>query len=464
MDVKAPPKIFIVQKSNEIINNTAKFYYNCPKCPFHTSLTFNYKRHLNAMHPNELKDFYETAYDYKKSSKSFIQDDTSDSFPEKTNNYIQGNNLNQRINIKNENIPFNSWNDSLRDVFIPNNHLNKFDIDLRQFSMHTNKLINSGSFSSSFLGEDKYNGIKVVILKTDYEYEEDIIREKYILNKIRGLGNFPPLYDIMYDDDNIYLIEGHMGFDIKSLFEICDNKFDIFTVMKIGIDITNNLKILHENGYIHRDLKPDNLSFGPLCPENSKYKNTAGILDLGAAKFLYRKSGEINYNNRVERCGNRYFSSTNSLLDKDTLPYDDIESLFYILIYFFQGALPWKSKKNGNNKLSINEIINLRNTSDPYEICRGFPLEFIKLYERVIKRKNDEKPDYKSIIECFNKIKTDYAKSLHKDEIKLKWINVMEEAVRKKKARKIDSKTKQIFGLFDRYGIIINKYLDISLE
>ena len=86
--------------------------------------------------------------------------------------------------------------------------------------MHTNKLINSGSFSSSFLGEDKFNGIKVVILKTDYEYEDDIIKEKYILNKIRGMGNFPPLYDIMYDEDNIYLIEGHMRFDINSLFEI----------------------------------------------------------------------------------------------------------------------------------------------------------------------------------------------------------------------------------------------------
>ena len=255
-----------------------------------------------------------------------------------------------------------------------------------------------------------------------------------------------------------------MEFDIHSLFEICDNKFDIYTIMKIGIDITNNLKILHEYGYVHRDLKPDNLSFGPLCPENFKYKNTAGILDFGAAKLLYKKNGQLNFNNKgVKRCGNRCFSSTNSLLDNDTLPYDDVESLFYILIYFFQGTLPWKFKKKGYKKTTINDIINIRNTIDPYILCKGLPLEFIQLFERVIKRKPDEQPDYKSIIECFNKILNDSNKTLYKDDRKLKWLNLIEEAVQKKKSKKIDDKAKKIFNLFDRYGIIINKYLEIAL-
>ena len=462
MDVNKAIKIFKVQKPSENKNSLDNYYYHCPKCSYRTSLTFNYRRHLTSSHPEELKDFNASAYDNPKSFKLYTHEDPTDYSLQKDNNTIQENYIKKQTNFEFKNIQINSWTNSLRELFIPNNHLNKFDIDLNQFYMHTNKLINSGSFSSSFLGEDKYNGIKVVILKTYYDYEEDIIKEKYILNKIKGLGNFPPLYDIMYDDDNIYLIEGHMGFDIESLFEICGKKFDIYTVMKIGIDIVNNLKILHESGYVHRDLKPDNLSFGPLCPENYKYKNTAGILDFGAAKFLYKKTGEINYNsNIVKRCGNRCFSSTNSLLDKDTLPYDDIESLFYILIYFFQGTLPWKVKKNGHKRLTINDIIDIRKNNDPHELCKGFPFEFIKLYEKIIQRKIDDKPNYEEIIECFNKILNEYIKNSNEDDIKLKWIRVFEEAKGKKRSKRINEKSNQTFCLFDRYGLILNKYLEI---
>ena len=75
--------------------------------------------------------------------------------------------------------------------------------------------------------------------------------------------------------------------------------------------------------------------------------NDIGILDFGNSKFLKKKNGSINHTSKFYKCrGNRMFSSSNALLDIDTTPYDDIESTFYILIYFLNGSLPWKSKSS----------------------------------------------------------------------------------------------------------------------
>ena len=55
-------------------------------------------------------------------------------------------------------------------------------------------------------------------MKTDIKYEEQIRFEKYILNKIKGFGNFPPLYDTLVDDENIYLIELVLGHGVETLY------------------------------------------------------------------------------------------------------------------------------------------------------------------------------------------------------------------------------------------------------
>ena len=61
------------------------------------------------------------------------------------------------------------------------------------------------------------------------------------------LQNFPHLFNVSYDENYAYFVEGFMGFNLKYLFEICENKFDLITVINIGIDLIKNIKIMHEN-------------------------------------------------------------------------------------------------------------------------------------------------------------------------------------------------------------------------
>ena len=67
---------------------------------------------------------------------------------------------------------------------------------------------------------------------------------------------------------------------MKFLFEICDNKFDLITVISIGIYLIQNIKIIHENDFVHLNLKLNNLAFGSL------YKNDTGII---AIVEIYKK-------------------------------------------------------------------------------------------------------------------------------------------------------------------------------
>jgi hypothetical protein len=54
-------------------------------------------------------------------------------------------------------------------------------------------------------------------------------------------------------------------------------------------------------------------------------------LDFGNSKILDKKRGTLNYSLGLVKCyGNTACSSTNALKKKDTLPNDDLESLFYI--------------------------------------------------------------------------------------------------------------------------------------
>ena len=74
--------------------------------------------------------------------------------------------------------------------------------------IHSNKKINSGSFSTCFIGEDKNTVVKVIILRTDNHNLKDIQTEEYILQKLHGSANFPLLYNISYDENYAYFVEG----------------------------------------------------------------------------------------------------------------------------------------------------------------------------------------------------------------------------------------------------------------
>ena len=79
---------------------------------------------------------------------------------------------------------------------------------------------------------------------------------------------------------------------------------------------------------------------------NINYNFGLGILDFRKFKIIQKKIEiliiKIALLNVVEL---KYSLLQMIYLDKDTMPFDDIENMLYILIYFINGELPWKKRK-----------------------------------------------------------------------------------------------------------------------
>ena len=127
------------------------------------------------------------------------------------------------------------------------------------------------------------------------------------------------------------------------------------------------LEKFHLMGYIHNDMKPQNMM--------TKYgQNQVFLIDFG----LTTPTAE---NKRYKFRGTPYFASNNAIQKLGTGPKDDIESLIYILCYFFYGSLPWPKdlpvlQEDIMSNLAIQNVIGARN---PYSLCCDMDSEFVDI-------------------------------------------------------------------------------------
>lgn len=110
------------------------------------------------------------------------------------------------------------------------------------------------------------------------------------------------------------------------------------------------LSQLHRAGFVHGDIKPENICMKPWPLTTgsiggfsssanfyqSEYEFT--LIDFGImSKFKVKKASKI-YSQHI---GNLMFSSLRGLRCMQTRFQDDFESLMYMAYYFIEGVLPW---------------------------------------------------------------------------------------------------------------------------
>jgi serine/threonine protein kinase len=82
------------------------------------------------------------------------------------------------------------------------------------------------------------------------------------------------------------LVMDLLGPSLEDMFQRCNKKFTLKTVVMIGLQIIDRLKYLHKKKFIHRDIKPENFLLGM-----NQFCGAVFMIDLGLSKKYLQKSG-----------------------------------------------------------------------------------------------------------------------------------------------------------------------------
>jgi serine/threonine protein kinase len=188
-----------------------------------------------------------------------------------------------------------------------------------------------------------------------------------------------------------------LGPCLETIFEKNDRKFSINTMFKLALDMFTLIEQFHKKGFIHRDIKPGNFIFNYTKPYNKLY-----IMDFGLSKPYIINGEHIEPKYDRSLIGTARYCSQNIHWGFEPSRRDDLESVCYVLIYLFNGSLPWQGLKKDKNKTQVEKISDKKNTISVEILCKDLPECFVKILEYIKKLKFEEKPNYKFINDCIN--------------------------------------------------------------
>ena len=92
--------------------------------------------------------------------------------------------------------------------------------------------------------------------------------EKDILEKLKDVPTFPKIIDVQECDDCFFIVQEYLGLNLFELYFDYPGLFSLQRICKFAVQILSCIEVLHNKGYIHRDLKPDNILVDPLRSSN----------------------------------------------------------------------------------------------------------------------------------------------------------------------------------------------------
>jgi|Transcript_79476 serine/threonine protein kinase len=280
------------------------------------------------------------------------------------------------------------------------------EIELRvgnQFSIG-NK-IDAGSFGAIYegakIGDEAYTEPLVIKLEALDAKHPQLLYEARLCKILQGGGSavgIPKLYWYGIEGDYYAMVLEMLDWSLEHLFNYCGRRFNLKTVLSLAEQMVSRLEYFHSKNFVHRDLKPDNFLMGLGAQAHIVY-----LVDYGLAK-RFRNSTTMRHISPKDGkpfLGTARYASINAHEGKEQSRRDDMESLGYILVYFYKGSLPWQGMDGLTQRQKYEKIKERKQSMTIDELMSDMPEEF-RLYMLHIKALNfTEKPDYNYLRKLF---------------------------------------------------------------
>ena len=248
--------------------------------------------------------------------------------------------------------------------------------------------IGEGSFGKIFKGMN-INNKSIVAIKIEKSVESKLLfNEAKIYKNLEGMLGIPRILSFGKEGIFNYLVIDLLDESLEELRSICGGKLSLKCVLNVGLQLLSRIEMFHNEGLIHRDIKPDNFLI-------DRKTNIIYIIDFGLAKrYLDISGNHVLLENGRKITGTARYVSPNVHSGLSPSRRDDIESIVYLLIYLLSGSLPWQKIKHEDKSKKYEIIGDFKNSRTLFEHFPDVPTEFITMLTYCRRMTYDEDPDY----------------------------------------------------------------------
>ncbi|KAG5980968.1 hypothetical protein E4U55_003449 [Claviceps digitariae] len=260
--------------------------------------------------------------------------------------------------------------------------------------------VGEGGFGLVYAGTDTLTEREVAI-KLCYMYDDEpkaLDFEATTYSTLAGGVGIP--HALFYGDEGDFhvLVQELLGPSLEDVFNYCNRKFSLKTVLLIADQCIRRLKYIHEKGFLHCDIKPDNFLLG-----TGRKGNVIYVIDFGLARDFEETDGYGIMDHRPNGGTTRYAPIRYPDRPVNSRP-SDLESLGYMLVYFARGRLPWQGLKAVHDEARAEAVRKKKLETSPEELCQDLPDEFAQYMKYTRNLAPTARPDYGYLLKLFNNL------------------------------------------------------------